>query len=170
MRRLIAPFLALALAAGCDKAKPQPTSHREPPAAAVPSKPAAPRATYTELAAKEPIAAQLAAGATAAKAAGLEPYAYLHASWCGPCKAIAATRESDPMMQEAFAGTALLAIDIDDVAPAELASNHLPAGAIPVFYRLDAQGVATGDSIDGGAWGDNIPANMAPPLAAFFKK
>jgi hypothetical protein len=39
-----------------------------------------------------------------------------------------------------------------------------------VFFKLDASGKPTGDRIDGGAWGDNVPENMAPPLKAFFAK
>ena len=51
-----------------------------------------------------------------------------------------------------------------------LASLAMSPNAIPVFYKLDANGKPTGDKIDGGAWGDNIPDNMAPPLKAFFAK
>ena len=37
-----------------------------------------------------------------------------------------------------------------------------------VFYEVGDDGKPTGRKIDGGAWGDNIPANMAPPLDKFF--
>lgn len=40
---------------------------------------------------------------------------------------------------------------------------------IPVIFALDRDGKPTEDMIDGGAWGDNIPQNMAPPLKAFFE-
>jgi hypothetical protein len=112
----------------------------------------------------------LAAFAKDAGAANLKPYAYLHAEWCGPCKAIEKTHAADPQMADAFKGTAIALIDIDKVDPKELSAAGMEASAIPVFFKLDAGGKPTGDRIDGGAWGDNIPENMAPPLKAFFAK
>jgi thiol-disulfide isomerase/thioredoxin len=112
----------------------------------------------------------LAAFAKDAGAANLKPYAYLHAEWCGPCKAIEKTHAADPQMVEAFKGTAVALIDIDKVDPKELSAAGMEASAIPVFFKLDASGKPTGDRIDGGAWGDNVPENMAPPLKAFFAK
>lgn len=112
----------------------------------------------------------LAAFARDAGAAGLTPYAYLHAEWCGPCKAIEKTHAADPRMVDAFQGTAIALIDIDQVDPKVLAASGLESAAIPVFFKLDASGKPTGDKIDGGAWGDNTPDNMAPPLKAFFRK
>jgi thiol-disulfide isomerase/thioredoxin len=112
----------------------------------------------------------LAGFAKAAVAAGLKPYAYLHAEWCGPCKAIEKTHAADPQMVDAFKGTAIALIDIDAVDPKVLTANGLESSAIPVFFKLDASGKPTGDRIDGGAWGDNVPENMAPPLKAFFAK
>jgi hypothetical protein len=112
----------------------------------------------------------LAAFARDAGAANLKPYAYLHAEWCGPCKAIEKTHAADPQMVDAFKGTAIALIDIDKVDSKVLAAAGMDAAAIPVFFKLDASGKPTGDRIDGGAWGDNVPENMAPPLKAFFAK
>jgi len=39
---------------------------------------------------------------------------------------------------------------------------------IPAFFKLDAQGKPNGEFIDGNAWGDNIPENIAPPMDEFF--
>lgn len=114
--------------------------------------------------------AALAAFAKDAMAAHLRPYAFLHADWCGPCKAIEKTHADDPKMAAAFKGTAIAMIDIDAADPKALAAAGLESGVIPVFYKLDAAGKPTGEKIDGGAWGDNVPDNMAPPLAAFFAK
>jgi thiol-disulfide isomerase/thioredoxin len=111
----------------------------------------------------------LAAFAKDAGAANLKPYAYLHAEWCGPCKALEKTH-TDPQMADAFKGTAIALIDIDKVDPKVLSGAGMESSAIPVFFKLDASGKPTGDKIDGGAWGDNIPENMAPPLKAFFAK
>ena len=60
-----------------------------------------------------------------------------------------------------------IALDLDDWPSAELGALGYKTGSIPVFFAVDENGKAKGRSIDGGAWGDNIPENMAPPLAAF---
>ena len=114
--------------------------------------------------------AALAAFAKDAATAGLKPYAYLHASWCGPCNAIEKTHAADAKMAAAFKGTAIALIDIDAADPKALAAAGMETSVIPVFYKLDAGGKPTGDKIDGGAWGDNVPDNMAPPLSAFFSR
>jgi thiol:disulfide interchange protein len=125
---------------------------------------------WTEADPRQPIGPQLVAAANAAAAAGKRPFAYLHAAWCGPCKVIAATHATDPQMQAAFADVIILGLDLDDVPEAELAAHHLLPKGIPTFFRLDASGAPTGDTIDGGAWGDDVPANMAPALTAFFAR
>jgi hypothetical protein len=38
-----------------------------------------------------------------------------------------------------------------------------------VFFAVDAKARPTGAKIDGGAWGEDIPRNMAPPLERFFE-
>jgi hypothetical protein len=131
---------------------------------------AAPGAAWVEADTSKPLAPQLAEQAGIATKAGHKPIAYLHASWCGPCQAIDRTRRTDASMKAAFAPTHIVSIDIDAANQAELTKLGLQSSAIPVFYRLDGTGHVTGDSIDGGAWGDNIPENMAPPLTAFFAK
>jgi hypothetical protein len=42
--------------------------------------------------------------------------------------------------------------------------------AIPVFFRLDADGNPTGDSIDGGAWGEDNYVNIAATMEAWFAR
>ena len=69
-------------------------------------------------------------------------------------------------MVDAFQGTYIIQADVDSW-------GFPPRGwdftGIPVFFALDASGNPTGETIDGGAWGENIPENMAPPLKAFFE-
>jgi hypothetical protein len=119
---------------------------------------------------KAPIADSLASFAKAAKTAGLKPYAYMHATWCGPCNALEKFHAADAKMVDAFKGTAIAMIDIDAADEKAMRAQGLESGSIPVFFKLDDAGKPTGEKIDGGAWGDNTPDNMAPPLKAFFAK
>jgi hypothetical protein len=136
--------------------------------ATAPVEPAAPTAIgWVDLDPTKPLAPMLAEQAAAAIKAGKKPHVYLHADWCEPCVAIEKTK-GEPKMAAAFAGTHIITIDIDRVDAKALAEVGMSGGVIPVFYRLDASGKPTGAKIDGGAWGDNIPDNMAPPLTAFF--
>lgn len=160
------------LAGACSKAAPDRTSSPTPaPAVTAKTQPAPTPATlgWVELDPKQPLGPQLAEHAAAAVAGGKKPFVYLHADWCEPCVALKKAKD-DPRMVQAFAGTHILGIDLDAANAQELDALKLDGRAIPVFHRLDAKGVVTGDKIDGGAWGDNIPENMAPPLTAFFAK
>ena len=104
-----------------------------------------------------------------AVAAKRHPYLEFDATWCPPCIAITETLDSgDPMMVDAFVGTYMIQVDIDDWKN-DLAGAGYTVNAIPVYYELDRDGKSTGRSIDGSAWGDNIPENMAPPLKKFFQ-
>ena len=108
----------------------------------------------------------LAASATTAKGLGLKPFVELGATWCNPCKELEKSM-SDPLMQAAFKGTYIVHLDIDEWG-AKLGPAKLSSSSIPVFFALDASGKPTGRKIDGGAWDENVPANMAPKLGAFF--
>ena len=118
----------------------------------------------------KPLDETLAEQAGLASKAGKKPFAYLHASWCPPCVEIEKTRKTDAKMKAAFAGTHIIAIDVDDMPATQLQGAGMEPKVLPIFYRLDNAGKPTGATIDGGAWGDNIPDNMAPPLTAFFAK
>lgn len=106
----------------------------------------------------------------AAKAAGEKrtPYVEFDATWCPPCQAIKASlAQNDPLMVDAFAGAYIVQVDIDTWKdPMAKAGYDVPG--IPAYWELDPSGKPTGRKIDGDAWGDNIPENMAPPLKAFF--
>ena len=103
-----------------------------------------------------------------ANAAALDrqPYVQITAEWCGPCKALRASLD-DPLMRDAFAGTYIVQVDYDAWKP-QLERAGFSGQAIPVFYAVDAGARPTGAKIDGGAWGEDIPRNMAPPLKRFF--
>jgi thiol:disulfide interchange protein len=117
-----------------------------------------------------PLTVSLESFVRAAKAVGLKPFAYLHADWCEPCRAIEKTHVADARMASAFQGTAIATIDIDEMPGETLLALGFDTNTIPVFFRLDDAGKPTGAKIDGSAWADNVPATMAPPLAAFFAK
>lgn len=94
------------------------------------------------------------------------PFLQITAEWCVPCKKLRASL-GDPLMQDAFAGTYIIRIDAD-AWKKELKETGFDHPAIPVFFAVDASARPTGAKIDGGAWGDDIPPNMAPPLKQFF--
>lgn len=113
------------------------------------------------------LAPLLKAEVAKAKKSNLKPFVEFHAAWCGPCVALEKSM-SDQRMIDAFDGTYVIRLDLDDWS-SKLEGTGFRANAIPVFYRLDDDGKPTGKTIDGGAWEDNIPENMAPPLKAFFR-
>jgi len=102
----------------------------------------------------------------AAIKAGRTPVVELGATWCGPCKELAASL-GDARMKDAFAGMYIVRLDIDQWKE-KLAPLGFKTDGIPAFFPIDETGKAIGPEIDGGAWGDNIPENMAPPLKKFF--
>ena len=97
---------------------------------------------------------------------GLRPFVYFYADWCPPCRAV---RESmqDRRMIDAFDGTYILKLRADEWGDAGKATGFV-FNAIPAFFRLDPDGRPV-DRIDGGAWGENTPAHMAPSLKRFLR-
>jgi thiol:disulfide interchange protein len=98
---------------------------------------------------------------------GKVPFLQVTAEWCAPCRALRASL-GDPRMQDAFAGTYIIQVDYDSWKN-ELAGAGIDSPAIPVFFAMDGAAKPSGAKIDGGAWGEDIPANMAPPLERFFR-
>jgi hypothetical protein len=108
----------------------------------------------------------LQAEAAKAAALGRDPYIEFYADWCPPCNAIKKNL-GDPLMVEAFMGTYIIKLDTD-VWGDKLSGLGLYVPGIPAFYELGADGKPTGRMITGAAWGEDIPANIAPPMKAFF--
>jgi thiol-disulfide isomerase/thioredoxin len=98
---------------------------------------------------------------------GKVPFVQVTAEWCGPCKALRSYM-GDPLMKEAFAGTYVIRLDLDAWKP-QLGQAGLATNVVPVFFALNPAARATGKNINGGAWGEDIPKNMAPPLKKFFR-
>lgn len=112
-----------------------------------------------------PLLPRLAAWHRQALAAGRVPCLYLTATWCPPSVQLEKSL-ADPRMQRALRELDVATLDIDR-AGEELSSAGFRVTSVPVFYLLDAEGRATG-RIDGGAWKENVPETMAPPLETFF--
>ena len=68
---------------------------------------------------------------------------------------------------EAFDGVYLIRLNADDWGW-DMSEYGFSFDGIPVFFKLDAQGRPNGEVIDGNAWGENIPENIAPPMDKFF--
>ena len=71
-------------------------------------------------------------------------------------------------MLQAFEGVYLIQVDVDEWDWEKLPKHDFDFEEIPIFFKLDSQGNQTGETIDGNAWGENIPENMAPVLDDFF--
>jgi thiol-disulfide isomerase/thioredoxin len=113
--------------------------------------------------------AMLKTEAQKANAKGLMPVAEFDATWCPPCQAIdTALKENNELMVKAYDGTYIIKMDVDEWVWDDGRVQNFAFDGIPVYFKLDANGEQTGEVIDGNAWGDNIPENMAPPMAKFF--
>lgn len=71
-------------------------------------------------------------------------------------------------MLAAFDGVYLIKLAVDDWDWRKMADYGFKFRGIPVFFKLDAEGSPTGEVVDGGAWDENIPENMAPVMDEFF--
>jgi len=177
MRSLLVTVSIAVLALACSKSerdRPEKVEANEPgpaKAEAPPPKPAAaPPAempTSIVVALHEgdgPLADRLAEHAAKAKAAGLVAYVEFTADWCKPCAAFKQYLD-DPMMKDALAGTYLVMADYD-AFPKDADAMHIIG--VPTWLELDEHGAPTGRRISSDVWGEDIPANMAPPLKEFF--
>ncbi|HLM76226.1 MAG TPA: thioredoxin family protein [Polyangiaceae bacterium] len=166
---LTVPSLCLALlaGAGCSRPDPPGISTEAPPPASV--EPANERSVWASLrlAAGSSLPALLKAEVEKAKQKNLKPVVYLGATWCKPCVAIK-KYQRDPLMLDAFSGTYIIDIDIDEWKAPDLKPLGFNAGVVPYFYMVDGEGRSTGRTITSSVWGEDIPVNMAPPLKAFF--
>jgi thiol-disulfide isomerase/thioredoxin len=99
---------------------------------------------------------------------GKVPFVQITAEWCGPCKSLRASM-NDKLMKDAFAGTYIVRIDMD-AWKSQLDGAGLKTEFVPIFFALNPAGRPTGKIIHGGAWAEDIPRNMAPPLRKFFRE
>lgn len=112
---------------------------------------------------------QLQQAVEKAAAMGQTPFVEFYADWCPPCLALRKSLDQgDPLMVDAFEGVYIIQLDTDAWDKEMVAAAGFEVQAIPLFFALDETGQPTGAKISGGAWGEDIPENMAPPLKAFF--
>jgi len=111
----------------------------------------------------------LAEEAQKAAALGQLPVVEFDATWCPPCQAIdAAIKSENELMLHAYKGTYVIKLDVDEWGWKNSKIHDFHFDAIPVYFKLDSEGHQTGDVIDGGAWGEDIPENIAPVMDKFF--
>jgi thiol:disulfide interchange protein len=113
--------------------------------------------------------ALLAQEARKAVALGQLPVVEFDATWCPPCQAIEeGLKSGNELLLKAYAGTYIIKLDVDEWGWGDSNLHDFKFDGIPVYFKLDAQGHPTGETIDGNAWGANIPENIAPPMDKFF--
>ncbi|HSB01889.1 MAG TPA: hypothetical protein VLE49_14660 [Anaerolineales bacterium] len=111
----------------------------------------------------------LAREAPKAMALGQMPVVEFDAKWCPPCRVIdEGLKDKNELLLKAYAGTYIIKLDVDEWGWGNSKFHDFEFDGIPVYFKLDAQGKPTGEVIDGNAWGDNIPENIAPPMDEFF--
>ncbi len=155
---------------------PKPQTPPRPSAPVVPPQGTVPQTTeertvgdvvVVEVGVKEPNLKQfLVAQQTLAKASGKEVMIMTTRSGCDPCNGVM-NALPDPLMQQALGKVRLVRVDIE-VFRQELERMGITTSVMPVFALLRADG-SPRDAIDGGEWGEDIPANVAPVLGPFVK-
>jgi len=113
--------------------------------------------------------AMLATESKKAAALGQVPVVEFDATWCPPCLAIDNAIESrNELILSAYSGIYIIKLDVDEWGWSNGGVQDFNFDAIPVYFKLDADGNQTGEVIDGGAWGEDIPENIAPVMDEFF--
>ncbi len=111
----------------------------------------------------------LAQEAQKAVALGQIPVVEFDATWCPPCRAIEEGLEAkNELMLKAYTGTYIIKLDVDEWGWGDSDLHDFEFDGIPVYFKLDTQGNPTGEVIDGNAWAENIPENIAPVMDKFF--
>ena len=97
---------------------------------------------------------------------GLAPFVEFSPEWCPSC-VILARSLGDERMVDAFRGTYIIRLDIDEWNRSLPGTGFRVIG-VPTFFEVDAGGAPTGRMLTGAAWGEDVVENMAPLLKEFF--
>ena len=73
-------------------------------------------------------------------------------------------------MLNAYKGTYIIKLDVDEWGWKNGKVQDFSFNAIPIYFKLDSEGQQTGEVIDGRAWGEDIPQNIAPVMDEFFSR
>jgi len=112
---------------------------------------------------------KLADEAQKAISLGLIPVVEFDATWCPPCRAIdKAINSKNKLMMDAYRGTYIIKLDVDEWNWKNGKVKNFRFDGIPVYFKLDEKGKQTGEVVDGSAWGEDIPENIAPVMDKFF--
>jgi len=111
----------------------------------------------------------LTAEAEYAVSQGRMPFVEFDATWCPPCVAIdEAIASKNSLIMDAYSGTYIIKLDVDEWGWNNGKVKNFRFTGIPVYFKLDEKGKQAGEVIDGGAWGEDIPENIAPVMNRFF--
>ena len=103
-----------------------------------------------------------------ARSMGRKPYVYVMASWCEPCRELVALL-ANATVSAFFLGTHVVSLDVELWGDQLEAVNIRPT-AVPFITELGPDGRSTGRNIDGGAWDDTTPENLANALGPYFSR
>jgi thiol:disulfide interchange protein len=150
--------------------KPVPTRKVEPTAVSASTVVAQPNITIVRLHPEDgDLQTMLTVEAEKAIALGQMPTVEFDATWCPPCQVIDQAFESkNELILKAYDGAYIIKLDVDEWGWGDSELHDFAFDGIPAYFKLDAGGNQTGEVIDGNAWGDNIPENIAPPMDEFF--
>lgn len=74
---------------------------------------------------------------------------------------------NDKRMLDAYFGTYIIAVNVDDWEN-DISESDFAVCGVPTFYPIDSKGAPNGQEITSAEWDDDIPENMAPILKKFF--
>jgi hypothetical protein len=154
---------------------PEPTAQREPPKP-VPAGGTVPQKTeermigtipVVEIGVSEPSLSQaLLKQAAIAKAEGREVMVNVMSGSCEPCSSQMKAL-SDPLMQKALSKTRIVRVSVD-VFKDDILKQQMRVAPLPWYFLLRADATPR-DGINGGEWGEDVAANMAPVLGPFAR-
>ncbi|HLC02000.1 MAG TPA: hypothetical protein VJK02_03105 [Anaerolineales bacterium] len=168
-RRLVAATIAglLVTVLGCNFGRSASPSPEKPVETATDQPPASSGFSLVVLHPSDgDLAGLLAAHAARAIEMGRRPFVEVSAEWCPSCVALDNSL-TDDLMVDAFEGTYLVRLDIDEWS-SRLPGTGFRVLGVPTFFEVGEDGMPTGRVLTGAAWGEDIPENMAPCLKEFY--